>query len=217
MARRLATLSATDSGAKDRLSTLASATDPQSQAGYEVNAVRLEVDGDRDAAHDMIQQGLARYPDSENLRYEYIQPWLTRLARGTATKEVTVQAAKLTHSADAVVRGTVLASQQRWAELRDLDGLLAEATWRDPWKLAAIMLQVQWRCEEEVASSVRLQRGDPTRNCALCAASSKCARGASYRRCSGVHLGIWSRTIRRRRSRPRAASRDAPGAAATVE
>jgi spermidine synthase len=160
MARRLATLSATDSGAKDRLSTLAGATDPQSQAGYEVNAVRLEVDGDRDAAHDMIQQGLARYPDSENLRYEYIQPWLTRLARGTATKEVTAQAAKLTHSADAVVRGTVLASQQRWAELRDLDGSLADATWRDPWKLDAIMLQVQWRCQEEVASSVRLQRGD---------------------------------------------------------
>jgi hypothetical protein len=160
MARRLATLSATDSGAKDRLSTLASATDPQSQTGYEVNAVRLEADGDRDAAQDMIQQGLARYPDSDNLRYEYIQPWLTRLARGTASKEVTVQAAKLTHSADAVVRGTVLASQHRWTELRDLDGSLAEATWRDPWKLDAILLQVQWRCQEEAASSVRRDRGD---------------------------------------------------------
>jgi hypothetical protein len=160
LARRLATLSATDSGARDRLSTLASATDPQSQTGYEVNAIRLEVDGDRDAAHDMIQQGLARYPDSENLRYEYIQPWLTRLARGTATKEVTAQAARLTRSADAVVRGTVLASQHRWAQLRDLDGSLAEATWRDPWKLDAVMLQVQWRCQEEVAPGVRPQRGD---------------------------------------------------------
>jgi spermidine synthase len=160
LARRLATLSAIDSGAKDRLSTLAGATDPQSQTGYEVNAVRLEADGDLDAAHDMIQQGLARFPDSENLRYEYIQPWLTRLARGTATKEVTVQAGKLTHSADAVVRGTVLASQHQWAQLRDLDGSLAEATWRDPWKLDAIMLQAQWRCQEEVAASVRRQRGE---------------------------------------------------------
>ena len=160
LARRLAMLSATDPGARERLNVLAGATDPQSQAGYEVNAVRLEVDGDRDAAHDMIQQGLARYPDSENLRYEYIQPWLTRLARGTATKEVTAQAAKLTGSADAVVKGTVLSAQRRWAQLRDLDGALAEATWRDPWKLDALMLQVQWRCQEEVTPDVRRQRGD---------------------------------------------------------
>ncbi len=160
MARRLAMLAATDPGARDRLIALANATDPQSQTGYEVNAVRLEADADRDAAHDMIQQGLARYPDNENLRYEYIQPWLTRLARGTATKDVIAQAAKLTHSADAVVRGTVLASEHRWAELRDLDDSLSEATWRDPWKLAAILLQVQWRCQGEATASVRRQRAD---------------------------------------------------------
>ena len=70
----------------------------------EVDLHLLEADGDRDVAQDMIQQGLARFPDSDNLRYEYIQPWLTRLARGTASKEVTAQAAKLTHSAGAVVR-----------------------------------------------------------------------------------------------------------------
>jgi spermidine synthase len=143
MARRLAML-----GERERLSALASATDPQSQMGYEVNAVRLAAEGDSDAAQDMIQQGLARYPQSEDLRFEYIRPWLTRLARGTATKEVTAQALKLTHSADAVVRGTVLASQQRWDELRSLDDLLAEATWRDPWKLDAVLLQVQWRRQQ---------------------------------------------------------------------
>jgi len=143
MARRLAML-----GDRERLSALASATDPQSQMGYEVNAVRLAADGDTDAAQDMIQQGLARYPQSDDLRYEYIQPWLTRLARGTATKEVTAQALKLTHSADAVVRGTVLAAQQRWDELRSLDDSLAAATWRDPWKLDAVLLQVQWRCQQ---------------------------------------------------------------------
>jgi hypothetical protein len=160
MARRLAMLAATDPGARDRLIALANATDPQSQTGYEVNAVRLEADGDRDAAQDMIQQGLARFPDSENLRYEYIQPWLTRLARGTAGKEVTAQAAKLTHSAGAVVSATVLASQLRWAELRALDDSLSEATWRDPWKLDAILLQVQWRCQGEAPAAIRRQRGD---------------------------------------------------------
>jgi hypothetical protein len=160
MARRLAMLAATDPGSRERLITLANATDPQSQTGFEVNAVRLAADGNRDAAQDMIQQGLARYPDSENLRYEYIQPWLTRLARGTATKEVTAQAGKLTHSADAVVRGTVLASQHRWEELRTLDDLLAEATWRDPWKLDAVLLQVQWRCQDEADATTRRQRGD---------------------------------------------------------
>jgi hypothetical protein len=135
-------------GARDRLSVLAAATDPQSQMGYEVNAVRLTAEGDSDAAQDMIKQGLARYPQSEDLRYEYIQPWLTRLARGTATKEITAQAAKLTHSVDAVVRGTILASQHRWDELHSLDDTLNEATWRDPWKLDAVLLQVQWRCQE---------------------------------------------------------------------
>jgi spermidine synthase len=149
MARRLAMM-----GARNRLSVLAAATDPQSQMGYEVNAVRLAAEGDGDAAQDMIRQGLARYPQSEDLRYEYIQPWLTRLARGTATKEITGQAAKLTHSADAVVRGTILASQHRWDELRSLDDSLNEATWRDPWKLDAVLLQVQWRCEDG------RQRGD---------------------------------------------------------
>src|SRR3569833_2056183 len=149
MARRQAML-----GDRERLSALANATDPQSQMGYEVNAVRLAADGDSDAAQDMIQQGLARYPQSEDLRYEYIQPWLTRLARGTATKEVTAQASTLTHSADAVVRGTLLGAQHRWDELRGLDDALAEATWRDPWKLDAVLLQVQWRCQ------AGRQRGD---------------------------------------------------------
>jgi hypothetical protein len=54
----------------------------------------------------------------------------------------------------------VLSSQRRWAQLRALDGSLAETTWRDPWKLDALMLQVQWRCQEEVAPDVRRQRGD---------------------------------------------------------
>jgi hypothetical protein len=72
-----------------------------------VNAVRLSADGDSDAAQDMIQQGLARYPQSEDLRY--------------------------------------------------LDDLLAEETRRDQWKLDAVSLQVQWRCED---SSARRQRTD---------------------------------------------------------
>jgi hypothetical protein len=160
LARRLATLTVTHPGARARLDTLASGLDLSSPSGYEVNAERLIVDGDRDAAQDLIQQGLARYPASDPLRFEYIQPWLTRLARGTATKEVTAQASKLTGSADAVVRGTVLASQRRWADLHALDDSLREAKWSDPWKLDAIVLQVQWRCQEEGADDVRRQRGD---------------------------------------------------------
>ena len=160
LARRLATLPGTHSSARSRLDTLANGLDPGSQSGYEVNSVRLMVDGARDAAQDLLQQGLARYPDDDQLRFEYIKPWLTRLARGTATKEVTAQASKLTGSADAVVRGTALASQRRWADLRALDDSLGEARWRDPWKLDAILLQVQWRCQEEGADNVRHQRGD---------------------------------------------------------
>jgi hypothetical protein len=126
-----------------------------------VNAVRLAADGDSDAAQDLIQQGVARYPQSEDLRYEYIRPWLTRLARGTAPKEITAHAAKLTHSAAAVVRGTVLAAEHRWDELRPLDDSLGEAVWRDPWKLDAVLLQLQWRCEDATADArLRRQRAD---------------------------------------------------------
>lgn len=160
VARRLATLPGMHPSARSRLDTLAGGLDPGSQSGYEVNAVRLMVDGARDAAQDLLQQGLARYPDDDQLRFEYIKPWLTRLARGTATKEVTAQASKLTGSADAVVRGTALASQRRWADLRALDDSLGEARWSDPWKLDAILLQVQWRCQEEGADDVRHHRGD---------------------------------------------------------
>jgi spermidine synthase len=160
LARRLATLTGTHPGARARLDTLANGLDPGSQSGYEVNAERLIVAGDRDAAQDLIQQGLARYPDSDQLRFEYIRPWLTRLARGPATKEVAVQASKLKGSADAVVRGSELASQSRWADLHALDDSLGEARWSDPWKLDAILLQVQWRCQEEGADDVRHQRGN---------------------------------------------------------
>jgi spermidine synthase len=160
LARRLGTLAATDPGARVRLDTLASGLDPASEISYEVNAERLTVAGDPDAAQDLIQQGLARYPGSESLRFEYIRPWLTRLARGTATREVTAQASKLAGSADAVVAGTVLASQRRWADLRALDASLAEAKWSDPWKLDAILLQVQWRCQQEGTADERHQLGD---------------------------------------------------------
>jgi spermidine synthase len=160
VARRLASLSGTHPGARARLDILASGLDPASQSGYEVNAERLIVGDDRDAAQDLIQQGLARYPDDDQLRFEYIKPWLARLARGTATKEVAAQASKLTGSADAVVRGTVLASQRRWADLRALDDSLGQAGWRDAWKLDAILLQVQWRCQEEGVGEVRHQRGE---------------------------------------------------------
>lgn len=159
LARRLAVRAATDPGARVRLDSLASGMDPASVRGYEVSVVRLGVANDRDAAQDLIRQGLARYPDNETLRFEYIKPWLTRLARGTATKDVTAQAAKLTRSADAVVRGTVLASQQRWAELHAMDTELAEASWNDPWKLEAVLLQVQWRCQEEGTPEIRRQQG----------------------------------------------------------
>src|SRR6185369_8170444 len=74
--------------------------------------------------------------------------------------EVTTQAAKLTGAADAVVRGTMLASQRRWADVQALDDLLGEAKWTDPWKLDAIVLQVQWRCEEAATADVRRQRGN---------------------------------------------------------
>jgi spermidine synthase len=159
LARRLATLPA-HAGTRARLDTLASGLDLSSPSGYEVSAERLIVEGDRDAAQDLIQQGLAHYPDSQALRFEYIEPWLTRLARGTATSAVAVQASKLTGSADAVVRGTALASQRRWSDLHALDDSLAEARWTDPWKLDAIQLRVQWRCQEDGADDVRRQRGD---------------------------------------------------------
>jgi spermidine synthase len=160
LARRLAALTTTHPGARARLDNLARALDLSSPSGYEVNAERLIVDGDRDAAQDLLQQGLARYPDSDPLRFEYIEPWLTRLARGTATKEVAAQASKLTGSADAVVRGTVLASQRRWADVRALDDSLGEASWSDPWKLDAILLQVQWRCQEEGTDELRQQHSE---------------------------------------------------------
>jgi len=159
LARRLGVRAATDPGARNRLDTLAGALDPASESGYEVSITRLAVEDDRDAAQDLARQGLARYPDSESLRFEYIKPWLTRLARGTATKEVTAQASKLTRSGDAVVRGTVLASQHRWNELHAIDAELAEAKWSDPWKLEALLLQVQWRCQEEGSADVRRQQG----------------------------------------------------------
>jgi spermidine synthase len=158
VARRLATSSALDPGLRDRLDTLANVLDASSEVAYEVNTERLIAAGDRDAAQELIQQGLARYPNSDRLRFEYIKPWLTRLARGTATREVTAQAAKLTRSADAVVRGTVLASQRRWAEVSTLEPSLAEAAWSDPWKLDAVMLQAQWRYQQEDTSDVRRQR-----------------------------------------------------------
>src|SRR5581483_8896173 len=160
LARRLGTLSAFHPGLRDRLDAFASSMDASSRSAYEVNAERLLVEGDPDAAQELVQQGLARYPDSEQLRFLYIRPWLARLARGTATREVALQAAKLTRSADAVVRGTALASQKHWDELSALDAPLAEAAWSDSWKLDAIALQVQWRCEQTDTPQMRRHWGE---------------------------------------------------------
>ena len=160
LARRLAIMAASNPGARNRIDTLTSTLDPASQNAYEVNVERLAVEDDHDAAQDLIQQGLARYPASDNLRFEFIRPWLTRIARGTASKEVTTQASKLTGSADAVVRGTLLASEHRWSELHALEDILAGALWTNPWKLDAVLLQAHWRCEEEAAPEIRRQRAD---------------------------------------------------------
>ena len=143
-----------------RLNTLSSVVDPQSPDGYEINAVRLAVDGDPDSAQDMTRQGLARYPDRDSLRYEYLRPWLTRVARGTAPREVSLQAAKLTGSAQAVVKGTLLASQSRWLELQALEDVLAGAAWGDPWKIDAVLLQAQWRCQVDVTAPARRKLGE---------------------------------------------------------
>jgi predicted membrane-bound spermidine synthase len=161
VARRLAALSPLNPGLRSRLDTLASVMDASSNSAYQVNAQRLEVVGDPDAAQELLQQALARHPDSDPLRFLYIKPWLTRLARGTASREVTQQAAKLTRSADAVLRGTLLAERQRWDEVGGLEDLLAQARWNDPWKLDALALQVQWRCQMAADTrDVRRQRGE---------------------------------------------------------
>ena len=158
VARRLANLSPLNPGLRNRLDTFANALEASSESAYEVNAEKLTLEGDPDAAQELLKQGLARYPANEKLRFEYVKPWLTRLARGTATAEITAQAAKLTDSANAVVRGAELASQQRWTELSALDEVLATASWRDPWKLDAITLQAEWRNQQEATGELRRQR-----------------------------------------------------------
>jgi spermidine synthase len=160
IARKLAVTASIDPGAHNRLTVLADAIAPSSEAGYEVNAIRLTVDGDRDAAGDLIQEGLARYPESGTLRYEHIKPWLTRLARGTATREIVTQAAKLTGSAGAVVQGTALAADHRWSELAASDAMLASAAWTDAWKFDSIDLRVQWRLHLEGTTDLRRRYGD---------------------------------------------------------
>jgi hypothetical protein len=160
IARRLAAAASSDPGARDRLTALASGLDPASEAGIETNAVRLAAEGDPDAAQELIQQGLARYPGSDVLRYEYIKPWLTRLDRGAATHEVVTQAAKLTASAGAVVRATALATDRKWDELAMLDGMLASARWSDPWKLDSVDLRLQWRLHLEASAELRRSHAD---------------------------------------------------------
>jgi spermidine synthase len=160
VARRLANLSPLNPGLRNRLDTFANALDASSESAYEVNAEKLTLEGDPDAAQELLKQGLARYPANEKLRFEYVKPWLTRLARGTATPEITAQAAKLTGSADAVVRGSALASRQQWSELSALDEALATATWRDPWKLDAIVLQAEWRYQQQDTGDLPRQRAE---------------------------------------------------------
>jgi spermidine synthase len=159
IARRLAAMSAVDASVRDRLTALTSALGP-TEAGYAVRAIAVATAGDLDAAQDLVAEGLQHFPESDVLRYEFVKPWLTRLARGTATRQVTAEAKKLTGSATAVVQATALAVARKWEDLSGLDEALAAALWPDPWKLEAVALRVEWRLRASATDERRRRYGD---------------------------------------------------------
>jgi spermidine synthase len=158
IARRMSMFASIDASIADRIAALTRALEG-SEAGHATQATLLAVRNDPDGARQVAREAVARFPESQSLRYLYLRPWTGALARGAASPEIAAAAVPLRDSAAALLTAGKLANDGNWKAVSELDAALAGVSWTEPWKLDAVQMRADWR--SRVASgSRRRQAGD---------------------------------------------------------
>jgi spermidine synthase len=117
----------------------------EGEQGLYVRTLLLNAAGSFDASRRLAREAVAAYPQSALLRYAALQPVIAQLARGEAEPDAAARLAGLPPSARAAAEGPRLLVQGRFAELSQLDPVLAEARFTDLWYPDALQLRAEWR------------------------------------------------------------------------
>jgi spermidine synthase len=117
----------------------------EGEQGLYVRMLLLNAAGSFEASRRLAREAVAAYPQSALLRYAALQPLIGQLARGQDDPELAALAAGLPPSARAAVEGPRLVVQGRFADLSQLDPVLAEARFTDLWYPDALQLRAEWR------------------------------------------------------------------------
>jgi hypothetical protein len=144
VARRLSQFVAVDSSVLDRMDVIARILGSTEQ-GYATRVTTLSARGDPEASRRAAREGLELFPKSQVLRYLYVQPDIGALVAGSAEPDVAAAAQTLADPAAAVVLAAKFSTQRDWKSVAQLDPVLAQAKWTDPWKFDALQARADWR------------------------------------------------------------------------
>lgn len=117
----------------------------ESEQGLYVRILLLASLGDLPAAKQLARESTAAYPGSALLRFAALQPALGALARGSVTPEQLALVEGLPDSARATLAGAQFLLQDKFAELAQLDPVLAQSRLTDLWYVDALQLRAEWR------------------------------------------------------------------------
>jgi spermidine synthase len=157
IARREAMFTQVDASALDRLKAIANALG-ESAAGYAARVDVLMATGQRDAARQLAREATELFPEDQALRYAYLKPWISAIARGTASPDITRSAAALGDSPSSVIRAARAMGQEDLNALAEVDSELARVPWTDTWKLDAVQARADWR--GHVSGELRQRAGE---------------------------------------------------------
>ncbi len=171
--RRAAVFAALDKSSIDRVARIALLLGSSAEA-FSARAMYFRLMQQPRRAQDELLKALDRYPDSGVLRYEYVRPWIGALVHDRAPAPVAAEADKLTGFPAALLAASRHAAESEWAAVAELDSMLADAQWSDPWYNETLELRANWRSrvtnpdarkrfgEEAVAMIDRLAVTTPT-------------------------------------------------------
>lgn len=144
IARRQLFFRGIDPSVVDRVRRMA-ATLGESEPGLYLRTQLLFAANQVDAASSLSREAVAAYPQSALLRYAALQPAIGRIARGESVPEAAALLEGLPPSARATLAGAQLLVQSKYAELAQLDGVLAQSRVTDLWYAEAQQLRAEWR------------------------------------------------------------------------
>lgn len=144
IARRQLFFRGLDPSVVDRVKRMAAELG-ESEPGLYLRSQLLFAAGQVDAATSLTREAVAAYPQSALLRFAALQPAIGRIARGEPVPGAAALLEGLPPSARATLAGAQLLVQSKYAELAQLDAVLAQARVTDLWYAEAQQLRAEWR------------------------------------------------------------------------